>query len=313
GWLTAFQPTWYSAVPTIHQAILTQAQHDRERPANSGLRFVRSSSAPLPPRIFTELERAFESPVIEWYGMTEVTSSPIACNPLPPGQRKPGSVGVAVHLDVAIMDERGARLSHGQTGEVVVRGTSVTAGYDSNPRATEAAFAGDWLKTGDLGYFDDDGYLFLTGRIREMINRGGEKIAPQEIDEVLLSHPAVAEAATFAVPHATLGEDVASAIVLRPHQVATQKDIRQFAIGRIAEFKIPRQVLIVGEIPKGRTGKVQRIGLAAKLGFATSTPPQTYVAPRTPLEKALANHWAEILRVEQVGIHDDFFASGGDS
>jgi acyl-CoA synthetase (AMP-forming)/AMP-acid ligase II len=313
-WLTAFQPTWYSAVPTMHQAILAHARHDRERLANCRLRFVRSSSAPLPPRIFTELEQTFESPVIEWYGMTEVTSSPIACNPLPPRRRKAGSVGVRVALDVAIMEEGGALLPGGRTGQIVVRGASVTAGYDGNPRATEAAFAGDWFKTGDLGYFDNDGYLFLVGRIREIINRGGEKIAPQEVDEVLLDHPAVAEAVTFAVPHATLGEDVASAIVLRPHAAVTPRDIRQFVSGRITDFKVPRQVLIVKEIPKGPTGKVQRIGLAAKLGLATSTaPPRTFVAPRNPLEKVLAGIFAEVLQVEQVGIHDDFFALGGDS
>src|SRR5207253_1734705 len=206
---------------------------------------VRSSSAALPPRIFAELEQAFEAPVIEWYGMGEVAASPIACNPLPPRQRKPGSVGVPVGLDVAIMDEAGALLPRGQTGQVVVRGASVIDGYDGNPMATEAAFAGDWFKTGDLGFFDDDGYLFLPGRIREMINRGGEKIAPKEVDEVLLEHPAVADAVTFAVPHATLGEDVASAVVLRPNAVATPKDIRQFAGGRIADFKVPRQVLVV--------------------------------------------------------------------
>ena len=141
--------------------------------------------------------------------MAEVAASPIACNPLPPRKRKPGSVGIPVGLDVAIMDEAGALLPRGQTGQVVVRGTSVIDGYDGNPMATDAAFAGDWFKTGDLGFFDDDGYLFLSGRIREMINRGGEKIAPKEVDEVLLEHPAVAEAVTFAVPHATLGEDVA--------------------------------------------------------------------------------------------------------
>ena len=227
--------------------------------------------------------------MIEWYGMTETASSPIACNPLPPRQRKPGSVGMPVGLDVASWTKQGALLPGGQTGEVVVRGASVMAGYDGNPMATEAAFAGDWFKTGDLGFFDDDGYLFLAGRIREIINRGGEKIAPQEVDEVLLEHPAVAEAVTFAVPHATLGEDVASAIVLRPDAAATPKDIRQFAIGRIADFKVPRQVLIVREIPKGPTGKVQRIGLAAKLGLATGAAlPRAFVAPRTPLEKALA-------------------------
>ena len=164
------------------------------------------------------------------------------------------------------------------------------------------------------GILDDDGYLFLSGRIREMINRGGEKIAPREVDEVLLEHPAVAEAVTFAVPHAKLGEEVAAAVVLRPGGVATPKDIRRFAIGRIADFKVPRQVLVVGEIPKGPTGKVQRIGLAAKLGLATTASLlPAFVAPRIPLENALAKSWAELLQVEQIGVHDDFFASGGDS
>ena len=311
-WLTAFRPTWYSAVSTIHQAILGQVRRNHERLADFPLRFIRSGSAPLPPHTLIELESIFKAPVIEYYAMTETTSTPIACNPLPPAQRKVRSVGIAVSLDVAIMDERGALLNNGETGEVVVRGAGVMPGYDGDPIATEAAFAGDWFKTGDLGFFDDDGYLFLAGRIREIINRGGEKIAPREVDEVLLEHPAVAEAVTFAVPHATLGEDVASAVVLRPHVVATPKEIRQFAIGRIADFKVPRQVLTVSQIPKGPTGKVQRIGLASKLGLAASTP-QAFVAPRTPLEKLLAKRWAEILRLEQIGIHDDFFASGGDS
>jgi acyl-CoA synthetase (AMP-forming)/AMP-acid ligase II/acyl carrier protein len=312
--LTASKATWYSAVPTMHQAILTQARHDRKRLAKCRLRFVRSSSAPLSPRIFAELEQTFESPVIEWYGMTEVTSSPIACNPLPPRERKPGSVGIPGALDVAIMDERGTLLPDRRTGEVVVRGASLTAGYFGNPKATELAFEGDWFKTGDLGYFDADGYLFLVGRIREIINRGGEKIAPQEVDEVLLDHPAVAEAVTFAVPHATLGEDVASAIVLRPHAKLRPRDVRQFVSRRIADFKCPRHVFIVREIPKGPTGKVQRIGLAAKLGLATSAPlPRTFVAPRTPLEKVLASIFAEVLQVETVSIYEDFFALGGDS
>jgi acyl-CoA synthetase (AMP-forming)/AMP-acid ligase II len=314
AWLTAFQPTWYSAVSTIHQAILAQVRHNRERLADYRLRFVRSGSAPLPSHILTELESTFEAPVIEYYAMTETTSTPIACNPLPPGRRKAGSAGIPVTLDVAIMDEGGALLTSGQTGEVVVRGAGVMPGYDGDPMATETAFAGGWFKTGDLGFFDDDGYLFLTARVREIINRGGEKIAPQEVDEVLLQHPAVAEAVTFAVPHPTLGEDVGSAVALRPHAAATPKDIRRFAMGRIAAFKVPRQVLIVAEIPKGPTGKVQRVGLAAKLGLATSTAlPQASMAPQTPLEKTLAGIWAELLQVEQVGRHDDFFALGGDS
>jgi acyl-CoA synthetase (AMP-forming)/AMP-acid ligase II len=314
GWLSEFQPTWYSAVPTMHRAILAEARRHRERSADHRLRFVRSGSAPLPPHIIAELEQTFTTYVIEFCGTTETAASPIACNPLPPRPRKVGSIGVPVELDVAIMDEDGALLPSGKTGQVVVRGASLMSGYDADPIATKAAFAGDWFKTGDLGFFDDDGYLFLAGRIKEVINRGGQKIAPSQVDDVLLEHPAVAEAVTFAVPHPTLGEDVAAAVVLRPGAKVTPKDIRQFAIGRLAAFKVPRQVQIVAEIPKGPTGKVHRVSLADKLGLATGTAiPQASISPRTPLEKVLAGIWAEVLQVEQVGLHDNFFALGGDS
>ena len=273
---------------------------------------MRSGSAPLPPHVIAELEQTFATCVIEFCGITETAASPVACNPLPPRLRKVGSIGLPVELDVAIMDEGGAFLPSGQTGQVVVRGASVMSGYDADSIATKAAFAGDWFKTGDLGFFDDDGYLFLAGRIKEIINRGGQKIAPSQVDEVLLEHPAVAEAVTFAVPHPTLGEDVAAAVVLRPNADATPKDIRQFVTGRLADFKVPRQVLIVAQLPKGSTGKVQRIGLAEKLGLGRAAS-RTFAAPRTPLENILAGIWADVLRLEQVGIHDDFFALGGDS
>jgi hypothetical protein len=185
-------------------------------------------------------------------------------------------------------------------------------GYDGDAAATAAAFAGDWFKTGDQGFFDDEGFLYLSGRTREMINRGGENIAPREVDEALLEHPAVAEAVTFAVPHATLGEDVAAAVVLRPNAAAAPKELRQFVAGRLADFKVPRQVLIVKQLPKGSTGKVQRIGLAEKLGLAEPAS-RPFAAPRTPLENVLAGILADVLRLEQIGIHDDFFALGGDS
>jgi acyl-CoA synthetase (AMP-forming)/AMP-acid ligase II len=312
GWLREFAPTWYSAVPTMHQAILAQARLDPDQVAGIRLRLVRSASAPLPPRVFAELERTFGTSVIEFYGMTETASAPIACNPLPPRRSKPGSVGIPVGLDVAIVNDRGDVLPVGQTGHVTVCGGSVMPGYAGDAVATAAAFAGDWFKTGDQGFFDDEGYLYLSGRTREMINRGGENIAPREVDEALLEHPAVAEAVTFAVPHATLGEDVAAAVVLRPNADATAKDIRQFAAGRLADFKVPRQVLIVEQLPKGSTGKVLRIGLAEKLGLGGAAS-RTFVAPRTPLETILAGVWAAVLRLDQVGIHDDFFALGGDS
>jgi acyl-CoA synthetase (AMP-forming)/AMP-acid ligase II len=314
GWLTEFRPTWYSAVPTMHQAILAEARRRRVRPDDQRLRFVRSGSAPMPPPVFAELEQTFATSVIEFCGITETAASPVACNPLPPRLRKVGSIGLPVEMDVAIVDDDGALLPSGQIGQVVVRGASVMSGYDADPIATKDAFAGDWFKTGDLGFFDDDGYLFLAGRIKEIINRGGQKIAPPQVDEVLLQHPAVAEAVTFAVPHPTLGEDVVAAVVLRPQTKATTQDIRQFAMERLAAFKVPRQLEIVAEIPKGPTGKVHRVGMAAKLGLAIGTAvPRASVSPRTPLEQTLAGIWAEVLEVEQVGLHDNFFALGGDS
>jgi acyl-CoA synthetase (AMP-forming)/AMP-acid ligase II len=312
GWLREFAATWYSAVPTMHQAILAQARLNPDQFAGIRLRLVRSASAPLPPRVFAELERTFDTSVIEFYGMTETASAPIACNPLPPRRSKPGSVGIPVGLAVAILNDRGDVLPAGQTGHVTVRGASVMPGYDGDEAATTAAFIGDWFKTGDQGFFDDEGYLYLSGRTREMINRGGENIAPREVDEALLEHPAVAEAVTFAVPHATLGEDVAAAVVLRPNAEATPKDLRQFVAGRLADFKVPRQVLTVAQLPKGSTGKVQRIGLAEKLGLVGPVS-RTFAAPRTPLETILVGIWTDVLRLEQVGIHDDFFALGGDS
>lgn len=314
GWVTAFRPTWFSAVPTIHQAILAEARQNRERIRTCRLRFVRSGSAPLKNHVLEELESVFEAPVIEYYAMTETTSTPIACNPLPPGRRKAGSAGLPASLDVAVMHEGGDIVGARQTGEIAVRGPGVMPGYDGDPIATRAAFAGDWLKTGDLGFFDEDGYLFLVGRSRETINRGGEKITPGEIDEVLLEHPAVAEAATFPAPHPTLGEDVATAIVLRPRAKVTAKEIRQFATARLADFKIPRQILFVKEVPKGPTGKLQRFMLAEKLGLASNvSAPHASVTPRTSVQKVFAGLWAELLGLDHVGIDDDFFVSGGDS
>lgn len=313
GWLREFKVKWYSAVPTMHQAILTQARQHPEELDGCEVRLVRSASAPLPPSVFAELARTLKTTVIEFYGMTETAGSPIACNPLPPRRSKPGSCGVPVGLEVAVMDDRGRMLAANTTGQVAVRGPSVMPGYDGDPAATERAFNAGWFKTGDLGFFDDDGYLFLVGRSREMINRGGEKVTPREVDEVLLEHPAVAEAVTFAVPHATLGEDVAAAVVLRPSADALAQDIRQFAATRLAAFKVPRQVFFLKTLPKSATGKVNRIGLAAKLGIAGAGPDQGFVAPRTPLENVLAGIWADILKCDRVGIYDDFFALGGDS
>ncbi|TDJ46509.1 MAG: AMP-dependent synthetase [Gammaproteobacteria bacterium] len=262
-----FTPTWYTAVPTMHQAILARSARNRDVIDAVQLRLIRSSSASLPPQVMAELEATFGAPVIEAYGMTEAAHQ-MACNPLPPRERKPGTVGVAAGPELAIMDAEGSLLPVGTTGEVVIRGPNVTAGYRNNDEANAAAFTQGWFRTGDQGVLDEAGYLRLTGRLKEIINRGGEKISPREIDEVLLDHPAVAQVVTFAVPHAKLGEDVAAAVVLHTGADASEQDMRTFVAQHLADFKVPRKILFVDEIPKGPTGKLQRIGLAAKLGLA---------------------------------------------
>ncbi len=259
------KPTWYTAVPTMHQTILTRAGRHKEIIARHPLRFARSSSSSLPPTVIGELEAVFKCPVIEAYGMTEATHQ-MASNPLN-GIRKPGSVGVPAGPEIAIMDEAGQLLAQGETGEVVIRGDNVTAAYENNPKANGEAFVNGWFRTGDQGIIDADGYLTLTGRLKEIINRGGEKISPREVDEALMDHPAVLQAVAFAVPHPMLGEDVGAAVVLREGLTATEQELGAFLSERLAAFKTPRKILFLEEIPKGATGKLQRIGLAQKLGL----------------------------------------------
>jgi acyl-CoA synthetase (AMP-forming)/AMP-acid ligase II len=205
--------TWYSAVPTIHNLLLSRAGD--ERPAGSEcLRFIRSCSAALPPEMMDRMEKVFGAPVLEAYGMTEA-SHQMASNPQPPAARKGGSVGPGTGVRIGIMDEAGALLPDGERGEVVIQGPNVVSGYENNPEANAKSFTNGWFRTGDQGFLDEDGYLRLTGRLKELINRGGEKIGPREIDEVLLTHPAVAEAVCFGVPHPSWGEEVAAAVVLK--------------------------------------------------------------------------------------------------
>jgi oxalate---CoA ligase len=312
-WLDASEPTWYTAVPTIHQAVLANAARNGAIIERRPLKFVRSSSASLPPHVMAELETVFRTQVIEAYGMTEA-SHQMTSNPLAPRARKPGSVGIPAGPDVAIMDERGALLPAGAVGEVVIRGANVTKGYEANPAANESAFTHGWFRTGDQGAFDADGYLFLKGRLKELINRGGEKVAPREVDEVLLEHPAVAQAVAFALPHPTLGEDVAAAVVLKAGMTATDGAIRDFAAERLADFKVPRQLLILDELPKGPTGKLQRIGLADKLADKLSQKRQSdFVAVETSVESRIAEIWQRLLKVSPIGARDDFYTLGGDS
>ena len=267
GWFDEVRPTWYTAVPTMHQALLGSAARNKEIISHSRLRFVRSSSASLPPQVMASLEDVFAVPVIEAYGMTEAAHQ-MASNPLPPRARYPGSVGIAAGPDIAIMSEDGDLLRPGELGEVVIRGRNVTAAYENNPDANAKAFTHGWFRTGDQGTLDTEGYLRLTGRLKEIINRGGEKVSPLEVDVVLMDHPAVAQVVTFGMPHAKLGEDVAAAVVLVEGASLDEHALRDFCAQRLAQFKVPRKIVFLAEIPKGATGKLQRIGLAEKLGLS---------------------------------------------
>jgi len=261
------KPTWYTAVPTMHQAILARAGRNAETIENNPLRFLRSSSASLPAQVMGELVEIFGAPVVEAYGMTEATHQ-MCCNRL--DKQKPGSVGIPAGPSVKIAHEVNNSLIMG-TGEVVISGDNVTPGYENNLEANEKSFfeidGERWFRTGDQGAFDGDGFLYLTGRLKEIINRGGEKISPLEVDSILLDHPEIKQVVTFAVPHPKLGEEVAAAVVLSEGSKSDEKDIRGFAKEKMADFKVPRQIVILDEIPKGATGKMQRIGMAEKLGL----------------------------------------------
>ena len=248
--------TWYSAVPTIHQLLLARADAASGPPAGAEkLRFIRSCSAALPPALMEGIEKAFGAPVLEAYGMTEAAHQ-MASNPLPPAAHKGGSVGQGSDVKVSIMDQKGNHLKQGERGEVVIKGPNVTSGYESNPEANATSFVDGWFRTGDEGILDAEGYLTLVGRIKELINRGGEKISPREIDEVLLTHPCVAEAVSFGLPHKMWGEEVAAAVVLK--DPATEATLLAFCKERLADFKRPKQIFITEAIPRTATGKIQR-------------------------------------------------------
>ena len=267
GQLGRLRPTYYTAVPTMHQMVLSRSARHAEQAGSAGLRFVRSSSASLPAPVLDDLRQLFGVPVIEAYGMTEATHQ-MCANPLPPGEAKTRSVGLPTGIDLAVLDEAGDSLPAGSRGEVSIKGPTVIDGYENNPAADEAAFTNGWFRTGDEGYLDDGGYLFLTGRLKEQINRGGEKVSPLEVDEVLLRHEAVAQAVTFAMPHDKLGEEVAAAVVLVEGASVSEPEMREHVGHSLAAFKVPRRVVFCDELPKGPTGKLQRIGLAQRLGLA---------------------------------------------
>ncbi|MGD8603764.1 MAG: AMP-binding protein [Anaerolineales bacterium] len=316
-WMGAEGPTWYTAVPTMHQGILNRADSHTDVLEQVQLRFIRSCSASLPPRVMHALEETFKVPVVEAYGMTEGTHQ-ICCNPLPPRTRKPGSVGLPTGTKVCILDDADRQLEVGEVGEIAIQGRTITQGYENNPQANEQSFTQGWFRTGDQGYLDQDGYLFITGRTKEIINRGGEKIAPREVEEVLLDHPQIAQAVVFPAPDPMLGETVAAAVITQPGSKLDERELRRFASLRLVPFKVPSRIVFVDEIPKGPTGKLQRIGLAKRLGIevelqTADMEPVEFVAPSNPMEETLASIWSEVLALDKIGVKNSFLSLGGDS
>lgn len=310
-WLRESQATWYSVSPTIHLAILRAIAKNSLKVKNHALRFIRSGSAPLKPQVIEELEQQLAVPLIQGYGMSEIALFTNTLFPSEQGKhRHQGYLKICRDSELAIADELGNFVPNGTVGEIIARGRNVMAGYINNPAANKAAFREGWFRTGDLGWLDGEGYLYLAGRLKDIINRGGNKVAPQEVDNALMQFPEVEEVGTFAVPHPRLGEDVITAVVLKPAIQITGQDLRALLFNQLAEFKIPSQIVIVDQIPRGRTGKIQRNKLAEK--FAQQLQSE-YAPPRNELESALAELFTQVLNLNRIGIYDNFFRLGGDS
>jgi len=306
-WIKTLKPTWYSAVPTVHQAIIEKAEELSLDLTQTSLRFVRSTSSSLLGSIFEKLAIVFNCPVNQTYGLTEAL--PIASTPLHQYTRKPMAVGIPVS-EVAIVDENNTIVQPGKIGEIIVRGPQVFKGYEDNPEATKMAFFNEWFRAGDLGYLDEERYLYITGRIKEIINRGGQKVSPWEVEAVLISHPAVREAAVFGISHLRLGEAVVAAVVLNSSQTITERELRQYSAEKLAPFKVPQQIIIVEYIPKSHMGKFQRNELSQKFSHLLKP---VFVSPSTETEIALAKIWQDVLGIDMIGRLDNFFAVGGDS
>ena len=316
-WFESLKPTWYSAGPTLHRLIFDQTQFTANAASRHSLRFVLSGGAPLPQDVLEGLQRTFDVPVVEHYGSSEAAQ--ISANLPHPGGSKAGTCGIPPTGTILVVGDDGRRLPRGERGEVLVGGPTVISGYLNGPEANRDAFIDGWFKSGDIGSVDEDGFLTLHARKSDLINRGGEKISPVEVDEVLMRHPAVAEAAAFSVPHTRLGQDIAAAVVLRPGATTSTIELRKFLHEHVAPFKVPRRIVIRNELPKGATGKVLRRHLT-ETWEQDSAREATVAAVRaedSPVNSEvlgkLKEIWQRLLKVETLSPDDDFFERGGDS
>jgi acyl-CoA synthetase (AMP-forming)/AMP-acid ligase II/thioesterase domain-containing protein len=317
-WFGTLKPTWFTCAPTHHRLILDQTRFRANASTEHSLRFILSGGAPLPPDIHEGLEHALGVPVLDRYGFSEGTH--LSANLPPPGPFKPGTCGIPWPGTVIVVGEDGCRLPPGVQGEILVSGPTIMSGYIGAPELNRQLFVDGWFKTGDIGSLDDEGFLTLHGRLNELINRGGDKVSPTEINNVLTRHRAVAEAATFPVPHSRLGEDVMAAVVLRSGMTATPTELRRYLQDRLAPFKVPRRIFVRDQLPKGNTGKiVSRLltesweeagGANAQIG-EPSLDDDPLVANN--LIAGITELWERLLKHAPISIDDDFFEKGGDS
>lgn len=309
-----FHPTYLSAGFAIHRALLRRSVDFPEAVARSRLRFLRTTAGRLDPVEIDRLEATFRAPVVVGLGSTEACG--IAHDPLPPGRRKRGAVGIPTANEVAVIDAAGSFCARGAAGEIAVRGPLVFDGYLDDPELTARSFVGDWLRTGDLGRIDEDGYVFLSGRISELINRGGEKISPVEVDSALESLPGIDEAAAFGVAHPSLGEELVAAVVRAAGATIEETDIIDHVRGALGLRQAPRRIYFVERLPRTETGKVRRSVLAQMVGLdPDGAPPAAAGAggAESPLEVALARLWSTTFGGRAIGRDDNFFLLGGDS
>ena len=304
--LRGFSPTWLTAAPALHLAMCDYYANKGARPGIATLRRFRSSSAPLAPSSVRALEDLYDAPLLETYGLTE-TASTICSNLLAPGQRKLGSVGVPINAELLILDDADRKAPPGVDGEILLRGAGVIREYlGVQP---DGAFWEDWLRTGDIGHVDDDGYLYVVGRKKEVIKRGGHSVFPLEIDNALTTHPGVAEAITFPIPHDTLGEDVIAAVVGKPDAGIDPSSLREHLLVSLSSYKIPTRVLVVDSIPRNAIGKALRREMPRLL--ASQLVPESR-GPSTPTEQVLLAIWHKVLRRDDIGVTDNVFQFGAD-
>ncbi len=312
GLLSVAEPTWFQGVPTTLRELAFHAERNQVVTKPNSLRLIRSVAAALPTQLMKDIESLFDTPVIQTFGMTEAGPL-ITSTRLPPAAHSPGSVGTSCGSEIHLFALGDEVLEAGVSGEVAVRGDNVFSGYENDAEANSHSFRDGWFLTGDIGYLDEDGQLFLTGRVKQIINRGGEKVNPQEVDDALLAHPEVDEVASFAVKHRTLGEDVGAAIVLRPNASANENDILKFLATHLAPFKIPQQLYIYDRLPCNAVGKVDRLALADAVETIRENVVKEQPSDANTLELQLAKLWASELDLPEVGLDDNFYSLGGDS